>query len=452
MNFDFKPKKSSLSNQPRARRSLSLRRIAAPLLVFSLLAGGLFFMIPRQETMEEPPEIVEPAREQALEPEIRREVVEGAIQPGETITSLLGHLFTPQEIHNLGQECKDVFPLSKLCAGQNYRLSLLGGSFESLEYDIDRDDLLIIRQGEEGFEVAREPIPYTTREEVVSGTIMSNLFDAVVGTGESEILAINLADIFAWDVDFIRDIHPGDSFQVLVEKRFREGNPAGYGRILAATFTNQGETFEAFLYKDGDQKAAYYDRKGKSLRKAFLRAPLSFSRISSGFSLRRFHPITKTWKAHPAIDYAAPTGTPIKAIGNGTIIRSGYTKYNGNFIKLRHANGIESLYLHMSRFARNMKTGKRVAQGQIIGYVGSTGLATGPHLCFRMTKNGKPINPNKLKKTPDAPISKANMKAYKASIQPLLAQLENPVAPETRKALARQAEIESLAPEEKVEN
>jgi murein DD-endopeptidase MepM/ murein hydrolase activator NlpD len=219
-----------------------------------------------------------------------------------------------------------------------------------------------------------------------------------------------------------------------VEKRYRDGSPAGYGKILAAQFTNQGETFQAFLYKDGDQRAAYFDENGKGLRKAFLRAPVSFSRISSGFSLRRFHPITKTWKAHPAIDYAAPTGTPIMAIGNGTISKIGFTKYNGNFIKLKHNNGMESLYLHMSRFAKNMKSGKRVSQGQAIGFVGSTGLATGPHLCFRMYKGGRPINPAKLKSVSVEPVSKANMAEFKNSISPLIARLEGEPSSATRLA------------------
>lgn len=357
-------------------------------------------------------------------PEIRREVVRAAVLPGDTITSLLGDMFTPQEIYALAQECKPIFPLSKLSAGQGYRLSLLNGAFESLEYDIDSNDQLIIRLGEEGFEVDRKPIPYDVREELLSATIVASLFDAVVSHGESETLAVNLADIFAWDIDFIRDIQPGDSFKVLVEKRSRNGTPAGYGKILAASFINRGETFQAFLYKDGDRRAAYYDENGKSLRKAFLKAPVAFSRISSGFTMRRFHPITKTWKAHPAIDYAAPTGTPIMAIGNGTIRKIGRTKYNGNFIKLRHNNGMESLYLHMNRFAKNMHSGKRVSQGETIGYVGSTGLATGPHLCFRMYKGGKPVNPSKLKSVSGAPVSKTNMADYKASIAPLIARIE----------------------------
>ena len=205
-----------------------------------------------------------------------------------------------------------------------------------------------------------------------------------------------------------------------MEKRFRDGKPAGYGSILAAQFVNQGETYRAIRFEDGDRPAAYYDLEGKSLRKAFLRAPLAFSRISSGFSWHRFHPITKTWKAHPAIDYAAPVGTPIKAVGDGAIIKKGYTKYNGNFIKIRHNSTYETLYLHMSRFAKSMRRGNRVSQGQVIGYVGPTGLATGPHLCFRMYRNGTPVNPNKVRSAAAAPISKKHLSEFESSIRPLI--------------------------------
>lgn len=417
MHYDYRR-----SRDLRLKYGRPKRRFVLPLLIVSVIGLCLWLVFFRPSA--EPEQVASELVSVQAEPVIRREVVSAVVLPGDTISSLLSHVFTPQEIHDLSQECKEVFPLSKLSAGQPYRLSLLDGAFESLEYEIDRDDRLIIHQNEQGFEVDRLPIPYSVREEVVSATILANLFDAVVSHGESEVLAINLADIFAWDIDFIRDIHPGDSFKVLVEKRYREGSPAGYGQILAASFTNQGETFQAFLYKDGNQRAGYFDQNGKSLRKAFLRAPVSFSRISSGFSLRRFHPISKKWKAHPAIDYAAPTGTPIMAIGNGTISKIGRTKYNGNFIKLKHSNGMESLYLHMSRFAKNMKSGKRIAQGQNIGYVGSTGLATGPHLCFRMYQGGKPINPSKLKSVSGSPVSKANLADFRASIAPLLVRLE----------------------------
>jgi len=256
------------------------------------------------------------------------------------------------------------------------------------------------------------------------GTISSNLFNAVDEIGEKPELAINLAEIFAWDIDFILDIRKGDSFQAVVEKRFREGNPAGYGRILAAEFSNQGKNFQAVLFKNGKNSPDYYDSEGNNLRKAFLKAPLSFTRISSGFSLKRFHPITRTWKAHPAIDYVAPPGTPIKTVGDGTVVRKGYTKGNGKFVEIRHTNGYSTIYLHMSRFAKRLRKGKRITQGQIIGYVGSTGLATGPHLCFRMRKKGTPINPNKVR-VPSAPaVSNQNMEEFLVFSAPLLAQLE----------------------------
>jgi murein DD-endopeptidase MepM/ murein hydrolase activator NlpD len=436
MDFDFKPPRRSLIAQSFATRRLSRPVMLAALL--GLLAAGLL-LVGRHADKNDAQARTKVAPEQSPEPEIRREVVKGAIQPGDTITSMLGHLFSPQEIHNLGQECKEVFPLSKLCAGQGYRLSLLDGAFELLEYDIDREEQLIIRQGENGFEIARQPIPYKVREELVGATIVANLFDAVVSNGESEVLAINLADIFAWDIDFIRDLRSGDNFQVLVEKRFREGKPAGYGRILAGSFTNQGTTYQAFLYKDGERAAAYYDEKGRSVRKAFLKAPLSFTRISSGFNMRRLHPITKRIQPHPAIDYAAPTGTPIMTVGEGTVTFAAYKRFNGNCVKVRHPGGWETLYNHMSRFGKGIRSGTKVRQGQVIGYVGTTGRSTGPHLDFRMYKNGKAVNPLKVKSPPALPVSDKNMENFRTVIVPLAARLENGDAGETRLAAVGQS-------------
>jgi murein DD-endopeptidase MepM/ murein hydrolase activator NlpD len=354
----------------------------------------------------------------------QREIIAEAVQPGDTISSLLGNYFSPQDIHQLNRQSKEIFPLTKICAGQPYKICLVDGQFERFEYEIDADERLIIEPGQETqFAINKESIPYTVEITQIQGTITSSLFEAVAAIGEKPELALALADIFAWDIDFILDIREGDTFKALVEKRFREGEESGYGAVLAAEFTNRGERFQAFRYQDGDKRASYYDQNGGSVRKAFLKAPLAFSRISSGFSLHRFHPITKTWKAHPAIDYVAPPGTPIKAVGDASITRIGYTRGNGNFIELRHSNGYTSLYLHMSKFARGMKNGKRVAQGQTIGYVGATGLATGPHLCFRMRKNGAPVNPTKIKSPAAAPISKATMGTFLAAIEPWRAWL-----------------------------
>ena len=396
-------------------------------LLFGLiLLVGLPFLLRQAATLTQAHSDTKPATQKPIVPEIKRETLLGKIAPGDTVTALLGSYFSPQALHQLGKESKEVFPLSRICAGQPYKICLADGNFERFEYDIDRNEQLFISRKDDGFTVERKEIVYEVSTHTVSGVIESSLFEAVTATGESDVLAMNLADIFGWDIDFILDIRQGDSFQVLVEKRFREGKPAGYGRILAAEFVNQGNRFDAILFQDGDRRPDYYSSDGQSLRKAFLKAPLSFSRISSGFTMRRYHPIAKTWRAHPAIDYAAPTGTPIKTVGDGVISKKGYTRGNGNYLKIRHANGYETLYLHMSKFGRAIRQGGRVSQGQVIGYVGSTGLATGPHLCFRMRKHGAPVNPQKVKSPSVAPVSQANMASFKTEAQTLLTMLENP--------------------------
>ena len=433
MDFDFHPPKHSMNSR---RKKTPKLRIWLLLALITLLLVPLFLRptvtsteantaAPAPPAAPPPPPI----------PEIRKEIISGTIASGDTISGLLGGYFSAAEIHALNKQCKPVFPLSRLSAGQPYRLCLSDDDFERFEYDIDRDEQLIISRDVATFSVEKIPIPYTTKTARVRGVIESSLFEAVTDTGESEVLAMNLADIFAWDIDFILDIRKGDSFQALVEKRYRDGQPAGYGRILAAEFTNKGTTFQAFLYKDGDRRLDYYDADGRSLRKAFLKAPLSFSRISSGFTMRRFHPITKTWKSHPAIDYAAPRGTPIKSVGDGVIIKKGYTRGNGNYIKIRHNSSYETIYLHMKGFAKGIAKGKRVAQGQRIGYVGSTGLATGPHLCFRMYKNGAPVNPHRVKAPATKPISGASRAEFDIHAAKLMAELTDKAPVKTASAL-----------------
>jgi murein DD-endopeptidase MepM/ murein hydrolase activator NlpD len=418
LNFDFHPPKSSLLSR---RRSTPRLRLWLFLFLGVLLVTPLFFrptVTSTEANMSEPAALPLPQV-----PEIRKEIIKGTVAQGDTATGLLGDYFSAGEIYELSKLCKSVFPLSRLSAGQAYRLCLSNDDFERFEYDIDHDEQLIITREAEEFSVQKVPIPYTTETVGVRGKIETSLFEAVTSTGESDVLAMNLADIFAWDIDFILDIRKDDSFQALVEKRYRDGQWAGYGHILAAEFTNQGETFQAFLYQDGDRRPDYFDAEGQSLRKAFLKAPLSFSRISSGFTMRRFHPITKTWKSHPAIDYAARPGTPIKTVGDGIVIKKGYTRGNGNYVKIRHNSSYETLYLHMKGFARGIAQGKRVAQGQTIGYVGSTGLATGPHLCFRMYKNGAPVNPHRVKAPSAKPVSAENLADFKLKAAGLSASL-----------------------------
>ncbi|PLX91058.1 MAG: peptidase M23 [Desulfuromonas sp.] len=433
---DYQPPRTS---SPNARQCRSKRRfIPAVFLLLGLTVAGLILFGAPPNTGSQaqiaPVEISAPPVHLPVPPD-RKELAD-VIKPGETISSLLGDYFSPQEIHELNKRSKKVFPFTKICAGQPYKICLTDNQFESFTYEIDDEKQLIIRSGDELPIIEKVDIEYQLEQELVRSTIESSLFEAVADIGESSELAIRLADIFAWDIDFIRDIRVGDTFQALVEKRYREGNPAGYGKILAAEFVNRGETYRAIYFQDGGKSPSYYNPDGKSVRKAFLKAPLSFSRISSGFSMKRFHPITKTWKSHPAIDYAAPRGTPIKTIGDGTITRIGYTRGNGNFIEIRHNNSYTTLYLHMSKFARKMSKGKKVVQGQVIGYVGSTGLATGPHLCFRMRKNGAPVNPYKVKVPASKPVSQENLALFKALVEPLVAQLEGRDIKQVAKAIS----------------
>ncbi len=428
MNLNFK-----IHNLSSAVHSLLAIR-CLPLLIFLFLMFIYisFFFFSGGVTQTEgsiPPDQLPTAIDSKIEiafnPEIVKKEITGKVKKGDTITVLLGNYLSNKQILQMAFQSKGIYPFSKLCVGHSYKLFLIDGQFDSFLYDIDRNEQLLIHQNGNEFEISRIPIDYNVTNELVTGTIESNLFDAVAKIGEQAELAINLADIFAWDIDFILDIRKGDSFHVLVEKRFREGQSAGYGRILAAEFINQGKSYKAILFNNGNGNSDYYDPEGRNLRKAFLKAPLSFTRISSGFTMKRFHPITKTWKAHPAIDYAAPTGTPIKTVGEGKVVRRSYSKYNGNFIEVRHPNGYSTLYLHMTKFAKGIKKGIRVNQGQIIGYVGATGLATGPHLCFRMRKDGMPVNPNKVK-MPSAPaIASENMAKFNSIAASRLSQLND---------------------------
>ncbi|NLC70044.1 MAG: peptidoglycan DD-metalloendopeptidase family protein [Desulfuromonadaceae bacterium] len=357
-------------------------------------------------------------------PQAKEEIIENVVQPGETASHLFSSCLLHQEIHTLAATCRKIFPLTQLRAGQPYRIHLSNGAFDKFVYEIDAQDQLEITRDENNFAVRKIAIPYQVEEEVVRAVISSSLFGAVAEVEESPELAIHLAGIFAWDIDFIRDLREGDSFAVLVEKRFREGKFATYGRILAAEFRNQGETYRAYLFENEKGSPAYFNEEGKSLRKAFLKAPLSFTRISSGFTHRRFHPVLKTYRPHPAIDYAAPTGTPIHTVADGVVIQKTFNRYNGNYVRVRHNNSYETLYNHMSRFASGLRVGSRVSQGQTIGYVGATGLATGPHLDFRMYKNGTPINPLNIKTIASAPVSPKRLAAFQSLVKSCNPRLE----------------------------
>lgn len=342
----------------------------------------------------------------------------GAISRGDSVGSLLQAWLSPADIHAISEQAKGVYALNRVRVGQPYSVCTLGEKFLSFNYEINSDSTLVIRANDAGgYDVFKEDIQYDIVLHRVEGSIENNLFQSMIDLGETPSLAMSLANVFAWEVNFIRDIRAGDSFGLLVEKRYRDGEFKDYGKLLAATFTNQGTKYEAFAFTDKDGHTQYFNSSGESIRRAFLKAPLAFNRISSGFTNRRLHPVTMTWKAHPAIDYAAPTGTPVKAIGKGTVTFVGADNAAGKHIKVKHLNNYETMYLHLSAYAKGLKKGQKVAQGQVIGFVGKTGYATGPHLDFRMKKNGNYVNPLRELSPRDTPVTPSEMPLYTAQVE-----------------------------------
>ena len=255
-------------------------------------------------------------------------------------------------------------------------------------------------------------------------TINQSLFAASQQIGLPDEVTLRLAQIFQWDIDFVLDLRKGDQFSLLLEEQYIDGKFIGYGKILAAEFVNQGSRYRAVYYADTDGNGSYYGESGQSLHKAFLRAPVEFSRISSNFSAARFHPIEKRMMPHRGIDYVAPTGTPVLASGDGRILKATRTEPNGNFIVIDHSGNIETKYLHLSRFASGIAAGSRVRQGQVIGYVGSTGWATAPHLHYEFLVGGVHQNPRTVPLPKADPISRRERARFESQALPLLTELD----------------------------
>jgi len=256
------------------------------------------------------------------------------------------------------------------------------------------------------------------------GVIESSLFGAIDRIGASPELAVRMADIFQWDIDFLRDIRKGDRFIALVEKRSVDGIFFGYGTLYGARFINNGKELNTFAFADADGTIGYYGLDGAPVKKQFLRSPLRFSRITSRFSLNRFHPVHKKRMPHYGVDYGAPTGTPAHATATGTVTFVGRNGGAGNMVRLRHSNGYETNYLHLSRFGKGIRKGARVAQGQVVGYVGSTGWSTGPHLDYRVKKNGQWVNPLLISSPPADPLPEALLRRYLAHALAMLEVME----------------------------
>lgn len=286
------------------------------------------------------------------------------------------------------------------------------GQVKSVMYRIDADRELWLTRGSEGFDAAIRQIPSRTQVTTVSGKLDGSLFESIEEAGERPELAVRFADILAWDIDFYTDPKPGDDFAIVVEKKqYASGETAAYGRILALRYNNSGRVHEAVLFHDAAGKPAYYTKDGKSLQKSFLKSPLKFAaRVSSHFSRNRLHPVLKTYRAHLGTDYAAPIGTPVQAVGNGRVEFAGRSGGSGNMVKIAHTNGYETYYLHLSKIL--VRRGASVQQGQRIGLVGMTGLATGPHLDFRVQRRGDFLNFERMQLPPATPVAKRDWEEF----------------------------------------
>ncbi|MGH8178596.1 MAG: peptidoglycan DD-metalloendopeptidase family protein, partial [Steroidobacter sp.] len=300
------------------------------------------------------------------------------------------------------------------------------GVLQSLRRRISETEILSVTRGGEGFAAEVVATPIEVRNARAHGTIDSSLFVSARAAGVSPEIILRLAnDIFGWDIDFALDIQPGDRFSLIYEQKFRDGQYVGDGRILAADFINRGVTHRALYYESADRNVAdYFAPDGRSMRRQFLRAPLDFTRISSNFNPRRRHPILNTIRAHKGVDYAAATGTVIKAAGDGRVGFVGTKGGYGRVVILEHGGGISTLYGHMSRFAKGLRSGQRVKQAATIGYVGSSGAATGPHLHYEYRLNGAHKNPRTVSLPDAAPISPAYMAEFQSRSGTLLAELD----------------------------
>lgn len=337
--------------------------------------------------------------------------------------ALTRHGVSSSEIYRLVERTRPVYDLAKVGVQKPYWLTLTAeGGLQDFRYGVDDERYLTVYRKDNEFVSVMKKFPYEVRVVPVSCMIENSLFLSVGVCGEEDQLALDLADIFMWDIDFYTDIQKGDSFRILVEKKYLDGKFVKYGSILASEFTNVGRTLSAFRFQENGGSLGYYGADGKSLKKSFLKSPLKFARITSGFSRARLHPIFKKVRPHLGVDYAAPTGTPVVAVGSGTVEFTGIRGGSGRMVSLRHSGNIETLYLHLSRVA--VRSGARVAQGEVIGYVGSSGHATGPHLDFRVIQRGKYVNPTRMIFPPAPPVSESSFAKFIALRDELKTQLQ----------------------------
>lgn len=364
---------------------------------------------------------------------------EFTIQNGDNLSILFKRAgLNDRSIYELFSDAKDAKDLRSIRPGQKMAFLVESGQLQGLNYVIDELNSLSFTRSPKGFiakEIALKPdIKFAFRQ----ASIDSSLYMAGKRAGMPTNLTMELANIFGWDIDFALDIKKGDSFKVMYEEQFLDGKRIGTGKIMAAEFTNSGKTFKAVRYTDKQGASNYYTPDGRGMHKAFLRTPIEFARISSHFNLARKHPVLHIIRAHKGTDYAAARGTPIRATGNGKVSFAGVKGGYGNVVIIEHGQGISTLYGHMHNFAKGMRNGSRVSQGDVIGYVGSTGLASGPHLHYEFHVNGQVRNPVTVPLPKSIGIEKTELARFNETTRPLIAKLDQ-YKPSSRLAVAKNA-------------
>ena len=361
---------------------------------------------------------------------------------GENFSGALQKLgLSNEEVTDATAAAQHAFNLRQLRAGNTITVNRsVEGGLRDINYKIDAERMLHLVPQEQGFSAEVQEIPIHSVVTIVNGRLEDSLFNAVEEAGESAEVAMKLAQIFGYDLDFYTDPRRGDTFHIVLEKKdYLTGETAGYGRILAAEYVNGGKKYEALLFHDERRQSAYYSSDGKSLQKAFLRSPLKFGApVTSHFSKSRFHPILKTYRAHLGTDYGAPVGTPVQTIGSGRVVFAGRKGGDGNMVHIAHSNGYETYYLHLSRIL--VHAGEHVEIGKTIGLVGSTGLATGPHLDFRIAQKGQFRNFETLGLPPSEPVAKKNWTEFAAVREKWLPLLHGEVQPGLETAQAQAGE------------
>lgn len=410
-----------------------------PYLLLPILGLVVILFISSRAFVSLPPENPQPLQSPKIQeppPPPPEKVSSGKIEKGQTLSSALRvQSLTADLVESISRQLNPMVNLRQIKPGDRYEVrSTPEGEFLSFSYQTSPMDVYQVTLNPSGqWGAQKKEILIDKYWARISGEITSSLFEAMDAQGEQDPLVLDFVDIFAWEIDFHSDPQKGDRFQLVVEKYYVGGNFVRYGRILYATYQSASKQSQGIYFQPGGEAGGYYNAQGDSLRKAFLRSPLKFTRISSGYSKSRLHPILGERRPHLGIDYAAPAGSAVVAIGDGTVAACGVNGGYGNHVLIRHANGYESSYGHLSRFGPGITKGKRVQQKQVIGYVGSTGLSTGPHLDFRLLRNKAFVNPLRVVQAPAAPLKPEQIPAFKEATDPALCWMQDPSGPSSQK-------------------